>query len=183
MLNALCNKWWCLLLRGLFAVVAGVIAFMHPDLTIFVLVLLVGISALMDGLACVFLGIGGGADGRPWWEMILLGLVGVGFGVATIAWPGLTAVILLSLVAGWSIARGVMEIIVAIRLRKLIEEEWLLILSGVISIAFGALLLAKPIEGLAAIGMVIGVFLTFFGAMAVALSFRLRSLQIRLGSV
>lgn len=180
MLGALCDKWWCLLLRGLFAIIAGVISVMHPALTIFILVILLGVNALIDGLVCVFMGFKGGEGGRTWWEMIVLGLIGVGFGIATLAWPGLTAVVLLTIIAFWAIVRGVVEIVVAIRIRKEIEDEWLLGLSGAISIAFGAMLLAKPIAGLAAIGMVIGVFLFFFGAMAIALSLRLRSIGKRL---
>lgn len=182
MLSALCNKWWCLLLRGLFAVVAGVISVMHPGLTIALLVILVGVSALIDGLACVFIGVGGGGEGRPWWEMILLGLIGVGFGIAAFVRPEAVAVVLLAFVGAWAIARGVVEIVVAVRLRKVIEDEWLLGLSGAVSIAFGAMLLAKPIAGLLAMGMVIGIFLVFFGATAIALSFRLRAIQKRLGT-
>lgn len=182
MLNALCSKWWCLLLRGLFAIVAGVISVAHPGLTVELLVLLVGISSLIDGLACVFMGIGGGGEGRPWWEMILLGLVGVGFGIAALVQPGAIAVVLLAFVAGWAIVRGVVEIVAAVKLRKVIDDEWLLGLSGAISVAFGVMLMARPLAGILAIGMVIGIFLVFFGATAVALSFRLKGLQKRLGT-
>jgi uncharacterized membrane protein HdeD (DUF308 family) len=128
------------------------------------------------------MGFKGGPDGRTWWEMILLGLIGVGFGIAALVSPGSIALVLLTFVAAWAIARGVIEIVVAIRLRKEIEDEWLLGLSGAVSIAFGALLLAKPIVGLAAIGMVIGIFLFFFGATAIALSLRLRAIGKRLSA-
>lgn len=182
MLKALCDKWWCLLLRGLFAIVAGVIAVAHPGLTISLLVLLIGVSSLIDGLACVFMGIGGGGEGRPWWEMILLGLIGVGFGIATFVRPEAIAVVLLTFVAAWAIVRGVIEIVAAVKLRKVIDDEWMLGLSGAVSIAFGAMLFARPIAGLLAMGTVIGIFLVFFGATAVALSFRLKGLQKRLGT-
>jgi uncharacterized membrane protein HdeD (DUF308 family) len=182
MLGALCSKWWCLFLRGLCAVIAGVFSVMHPHLTFFLLVIVIGVNALIDGLVCIFLGFHGGTDGRSWWEMILLGLIGVGFGIAALVQPGTIALVLLSFVAAWAIVRGIFEIIVAIRLRKEIEEEWLLGISGVLSIAFGALLLAKPIVGLAAIGAVIGVFLFVFGVMWIALSFRLRGMQKRLAT-
>ena len=103
MLNSLCNKWWCLLLRGLAAVVAGVIAFTHPALTAAVIAILIGVNALIDGAMCVFIGIRGGGDGRPWWEMILLGLVGVGFGTAALAWPGPLLATLVIFVGAWAI--------------------------------------------------------------------------------
>lgn len=177
MLNSLCNKWWCLLLRGLAAVVAGVIAFTHPALTAAVIAILIGVNALIDGAMCVFIGIRGGGDGRPWWEMILLGLVGVGFGAAALAWPGPLLATLVIFVGAWAIARGIVEIAAAIKLRKVIDDEWLLALSGAFSVAFGILLLSKPIEGILAISMVIGCFLFAYGLAAVAFSFRLRSLR------
>jgi uncharacterized membrane protein HdeD (DUF308 family) len=177
MLQALCSKWWCLTLRGLCALIAGIISVMHPALTIAFLVILIGVSALLDGLTCVFMGIGGGGQGRPWWEMILLGLVGVGFGIATIAFPPLTEVILLSMIAGWSIARGLLQMVAAVRLRKEIDDEWLLFLDGAVSVLFGGMLIYKPVAGMLAIGMVIGFFLIVIGAVAIALSFRLRSVH------
>jgi len=180
MLHALANRWWVFLLRGLVAIAAGVITMMHPELTLLVLIVLIGVSALVDGLACVFAGVGGGAAGRPWWEMILLGLAGVGFGIATLAWPGLTTMFLVFLIASWSIVRGIFEIAVAVKLRKEIDDEWLIGLSGVISIAFGALLFAKPGAGALALATIIGFFLFIGGAMAVAFALRLRSLKSKL---
>ena len=180
MLRMLCDKWWCLLLRGLTAIIAGAVAVAHPGLTVLVLAVLVGVSALVDGLACVLVGLRGGAGGRPWWEMIVLGLVGVGFGIAALAWPGLVLATLLALVGAWAVARGVIEIVAAVKLRKILEDEWILGLSGAVSIAFGILLLAKPMQGLLVIGVVIGCFLFVYGLAAVAFSLRLRALRSRL---
>lgn len=180
MLNALCNKWWCLALRGLTAVVAGVISVTHPGLTVYVLAILIGVNALIDGLMCVFIGFGGGAGGRPWWEMIVLGLIGVGFGILTLARPTILIETLLLFIAVWAVVRGVLEIAAAIKLRHVIDDEWFLALSGIFSIAFGALLLAKPLTAALAIGMVIGVFLFMYGLVAIGLSLRLRSMRNRL---
>jgi uncharacterized membrane protein HdeD (DUF308 family) len=180
MLRALCNKWWCILLRGLTAIVAGAIAVAHPDLTLLVLAILVGASALIDGLSCVLVGLGGGADGRPWWEMIVLGLLGVGFGIAALAWPGLVVTTLLMIVGAWAVARGAIEIAAAIKLRRVLEDEWILGLSGALSIAFGVLLLAKPLTGMFVIGIVIGCFLFVYGLAATAFALRLRALRARL---
>jgi uncharacterized membrane protein HdeD (DUF308 family) len=180
MLNALCNKWWCLLLRGLTAVVAGVISVMHPGVTVVVLAVLIGINALIEGLMCVFIGIGGGGEGRPWWEMIVLGLIGVGFGIAALAFPPAVITTMIFLIGIWAVARGVVEIAAAIKLRHVIEDEWLIAISGLFSILFGALLLSKPREGALAIGIVIGLFLVVYGLTAVGFSLRLRTLRIRL---
>jgi uncharacterized membrane protein HdeD (DUF308 family) len=182
MLASLCNKWWCLLLYGLTAVIAGVISVTHPGLTVFLLAVMIGVNALIQGLMCVMIGIGGGGEGRPWWEMILLGLVGVGFGIAALAWPGLVIETLLVIVAAWAVVRGIFEIAAAIKLRHVIDDEWFLALSGVFSIAFGALLFARPISGMLAIGMVIGIFMFMYGLTAIGLSLRLRNLRNRLGS-
>jgi uncharacterized membrane protein HdeD (DUF308 family) len=180
MLRALCDKWWYIFLRGLVAIVAGAIAVAHPDLTLLVLAILVGCAALIDGLGCVMIGVGGAADGRPWWEMILLGLLGVGFGIAALAWPGLVVTTLLAIVGFWAVARGAIEIAAAIKLRRILEDEWILGLSGALSIAFGVLLLAKPLAGMLVIGVVIGSFLFVYGLAAVAFSLRLRSLRNQL---
>lgn len=180
MLQVLADRWWVVLLRGILAIGAGIATLAWPGLSLVLLIFLIGISALVDGLACIFMGFGGGSEGRPWWEMILLGLIGVGFGIATLAWPGLTGILLLSLIAGWSIARGVMEIIVAIRLRKVIDNELMMGLSGLLSIGFGALLIMYPGEGALAMAMFIGAFLIAVGITAVILSFRLKGLKSKL---
>jgi uncharacterized membrane protein HdeD (DUF308 family) len=180
MLRALCNKWWCVLLRGLTAIVAGAIAIAHPDVTLLVLAILVGCSALVDGLGCVLVGLAGGAGGRPWWEMIVLGLLGVGFGIAALAWPGLLLATLVALAGAWAVARGVIEIVAAVKLRRILEDEWILGLSGALSIAFGVLLLAKPLSTLHVIGIVIGCFLFVYGLAATVFSLRLRALRNRL---
>ena len=91
MLQLLAERWWVVLIRGLLILAAGIGTLVYPGLTLLMLIIFIGVSALLDGLTCVFMGIGGGGEGRPWWEMILLGLVGVGFGIATLAMPGLRA--------------------------------------------------------------------------------------------
>lgn len=183
MLQLLTERWWVVLIRGLLILAAGIGTLVYPGLTLLMLVIFIGVGALLDGLTCVFMGFGGGGEGRPWWEMILLGLVGVGFGIATLVWPGLTELLLLSLIAGWAIARGIMEIIVAIRLRKVIDNEWMMGLSGLLSIGFGAMLIARPGAGALAMAMVIGIFMIVIGTAAIGLSFRLRSLKNKLAGM
>src|SRR5262245_21776580 len=129
------KHWWILLVRGLAAIVFGLCAFMWPGLTLASLVFLYGFYCLADGVVALTGGFGGG-----FWQSLILGVVGILAGIATFADPGLTAIILLYLIAGWAIVRGVMEIIVAIEFRKVLEGEWMLIVAGALSIAFGALL-------------------------------------------
>ena len=101
---------------------------------------------------------------------------GIGAGIATLMWPGLTGIILLYLIAGWAIASGIFEIVGAIRLRKEIDDEWLLIASGVVSVIFGLLILANPGAGALGVAFAIGAFAVLFGVLQVALSMRLRKM-------
>jgi uncharacterized membrane protein HdeD (DUF308 family) len=177
MLSTIMQRWWILLLRGISAAVFGVLAIVWPGITLLTLVIIYGAVALIDGIAGIALGVRGGVDGRTWWGMILLGLLGVIAGAVTFVWPGLTAVVLLVIIALWAIVRGVLEIIGAITLRKIIQGEWLLILSGVLSIGFGVLLLLQPAAGALAVMWLIGIYMIAFGITTIALSLRLRRLR------
>jgi uncharacterized membrane protein HdeD (DUF308 family) len=177
MLSTIMQRWWILLLRGVSATVFGVLAIVWPGITLLTLVIIYGAVALIDGIAGIALGVRGGVGGRTWWEMILLGLLGVIAGVVTFVWPGLTAVVLLFIIALWAIVRGILEIIGAITLRKIIQGEWLLILSGVLSVGFGVLLLLQPAAGALAVMWLIGIYMIAFGVTTIALSLRLRRLR------
>jgi uncharacterized membrane protein HdeD (DUF308 family) len=177
MLSTILQRWWILLLRGISATVFGVLAIVWPGITLLTLVIFYGVVALIDGIAGIALGVRGGVNGRTWWEMILLGLLGVIAGAVAFLWPGLTAVVLLVVIALWAIIRGILEIIGAITLRKIIQGEWLLILSGVLSIGFGVLLLLRPAAGALAVMWLIGIYMIAFGITTIALSLRLRRLR------
>jgi uncharacterized membrane protein HdeD (DUF308 family) len=119
------------------------------------------------------------ARGRAW-PLILIGVLGVAAGLLTFFYPGVTAVVLLSLIAAWAVVRGLFEIATAIQLRKLITNEWVLILSGLLSILFGAVLLLNPAAGALAVVWLIGAYALVFGIMLIVLAFRLHSLPGRL---
>ena len=165
------KKWWVLLLRGLAAIAFGLMAFAWPGLTLASLVLLWGAWALADGLLALF---GGVSD--KWWVSALIGLAGITAGICTFLMPGITAMILLFFIAGWAIVHGVMEIMAAIALRKVIVGEWFLILAGVLSVVFGFLLFANPAAGALAVVWIIGGYAVAFGILLVALSFRVKGL-------
>jgi len=151
-----------------------------PGITLLALVTLFGIFALVDGAAGIVLGIRGEEDGTMWWTMILLGVLSAGAGVLAFAWPGMTALVLLAIIAASAIIRGVLEIVAAIRLRKDIDDEWVLGLSGLLSLAFGILLWVAPGEGALAVVLLIGAYMLALGVMAIALSLRLRRIQHKL---
>ena len=173
--NALAKNWWVLLIRGLLAVVFGILAFVLSGSTLLTLVLLYGIYALADGLTAFWVG----GRSRAWW-LLLVGVLGIIVGILTFIYPGITAVALLYLIAGWAIVRGIFEIIAAIQLRKEISYEWMLVLGGILSILFGVVLIVNPAAGALAMISVIGAYALVFGLVMIVLAFRLRGLPKRL---
>jgi uncharacterized membrane protein HdeD (DUF308 family) len=173
--NAFARNWWVLLIRGILAVLFGIMAFALPGLTLVTLVLLYGVYALADGLTALW--VGGRARA---WSFVLVGVLGVLVGIFTFISPGITAIALLYLIAVWAIVRGIFEIMTAIQLRKEINNEWVLIIGGILSIIFGVVLVANPAAGALALIWIIGVYALIFGLMMIVLAFRVRGLPQRL---
>ncbi len=173
MLDDLARNWWVILLRGILALIFGVLTFVWPGITLAVLVALYGAFALVDGVLAIVAAIRGGAPAPRWW-LALVGVFGIAAGVLTVLWPQITAVVLLMFIAAWAIAMGVMQIVGAIKLRNEIEGEWLLIASGVLSVLFGVMLVAWPGAGALAMVLVIGAFAIMFGILMIGFSLRLR---------
>jgi uncharacterized membrane protein HdeD (DUF308 family) len=165
MLHALTKNWWLILLRGICAILFGVLTFIWPGVTLVTLVLLYGAFALADGIFAL-------ATSR-WW-LAIVGLLGIAAGVVTFLWPGMTAVVLKLFIAGWAIAIGIMQIIGAIQLRKEIDNEWLLVAGGVLSVIFGLILLLQPAVGVLALLFTIGAYAILYGILLVSFSLRLR---------
>jgi len=173
MVHALAKNWWLLLLRGIAAIIFGLLAFAWPGLTLLTLILFYGAFALVDGVLAIVAAITGGVPGSRWW-LAIVGLLGIAAGLLTFLTPGLTALVLLFFIAGWAIVTGVFEIIGAIKLRKEIDNEWLLILGGIISVLFGAGMMLAPGAGALALVWVIGAYSVVMGVLFVALAFRLK---------
>ncbi|MCW5967002.1 MAG: HdeD family acid-resistance protein [Blastocatellales bacterium] len=171
-LDAFAKNWWVLLIRGILAVLFGIMAFTLPGLKLVTLVLLYGFYSFADGLAAIWVGV----QGRAWW-FVLLGILGMIVGIFTFVYPGITAVALLYLIAVWALFRGVFEIATAIQLRKEINNEWMLVIAGILSIIFGAALVANPAAGALAVVWIIGAYAFVFGLMMIVLAFRLRGLS------
>jgi uncharacterized membrane protein HdeD (DUF308 family) len=166
--------WWLLLLRGIIAILFGLTLWVEPAISLAALVLLFGAYCLVDGVFAVWTGISGAKDNEHWWLLLLWGLVGIGVGILTFMSPGITALALLFYIAIWAIATGVLEIVGAIRLRKEINNEWLLLLAGLVSVAFGVLIAARPGAGALGILWVIGFYAIVFGVLLLILAFRVR---------
>jgi uncharacterized membrane protein HdeD (DUF308 family) len=174
MLEALQRGWWFLVLRGVCAVLFGVLTFVWPGITLVTLVLLFGAYALVNGIFTlgVALRAAKGAPGKA--TLVLLGLLGVAAGVLTFFYPGITALSLLLLIAWWAIITGIFEISAAVKLRKQLSNEWLLILSGSLSVIFGVLLIAMPSAGALSIVWLIGAYALLFGVLMLTLAVKLK---------
>ena len=173
MVHALAKNWWMLLLRGIAAIIFGALALAWPGMTLLTLILFYGAYVLVDGVLAVVAAITGGALAPRWW-LAIVGLLGIAAGLLTFLMPGVTALVLLYFIAGWAIATGVLQIIGAIKLRHEIDNEWFLILGGIVSVLFGGAMFAAPGAGALALVTVIGIYAIVIGGLQVALSFRLK---------
>lgn len=180
MLEILARNWWLLLLRGVIAVLFGILAFMWPGLTLATLVLFFGGYALVDGIFALVAAWNAPKGSSRLWALLLEGLVGIAIGVLTFFYPGITALSLLYFIAAWAIITGVLEILAAVSLRKEITGEWFYILSGALSIIFGVMLFANPGAGALAVAWLIGAYAVAFGVTLIILAFRVRGHGARL---
>lgn len=168
------KQWGWVALRGVCALVFGALALVFPGLTLGILVIFWGAYALLDGVAALVAGFRMGDNGKPLWSLIAIGLLGIGAGVVTFFWPGLTAFTLIFIIGVWAIAIGIFQIIAAVRFRKHIPGEWLHVLSGLLAIAFGVVVTLQPGAGAIALAWIIGWFAILFGIILIGMAFRLR---------
>jgi uncharacterized membrane protein HdeD (DUF308 family) len=173
-LSLLRENWWAIALRGVIGILIGVVAFLLPLPTMIALVWLFGAYAILDGLFNL-VAVWRRGRARPWWSMALEGVLGLGAGIISFVWPGLTALALVYLIAAWAVVTGVLEIIAAIRLRREIKGEWLLALTGVCSLILGVLFAIAPDAGAVALVWFWGAYTAAFGILLIWLSFRLRA--------
>lgn len=166
-------RWWALVIRGLAAIAFGVVALVRPGAGLLALVVLWGAYAIVDGVFSIVLAIRGAKIVPGWGWLLAEGIVGVAAGVVTFLWPGITALALLVVIAAWAILTGIAEIATAIQLRKVLKGEWMLVLSGILSIAFGVLAAMMPGAGALAVTYTIGIYAILFGALLIGLGVRL----------
>jgi len=170
----LADTWWLVTLRGVAAVIFGILAFVWPKITLLTLIWLFGVYALINGVLALVQAFTGPKEGRRTGALVFDGIISLAAGIIALIVPGFTALALLLLIAAWAIIGGILEIVTAVRLRKVIRHEWMMIAAGVISVIFGVLLILQPAVGALAMIWWIGGFAIVFGILLVALSFRLR---------
>jgi uncharacterized membrane protein HdeD (DUF308 family) len=180
-LRPLTRSWWLMLLRGVASILFGIAAFIWPGLTVLALTLLYGAYAMADGILSLGSALAGGGDNRsiPTGWLVVMGLLGIAAGLAAFLWPGLTAFALVLLIGAWAVTIGILEIVGAIWLRHELEDEWLLIAAGILSVLFGTALLLKPGAGALALAWAIGAFAILFGVLHLAFALRLKRLYDR----
>lgn len=174
MLEVISRNWWLFVLRGVIAILFGLAALIWPAITLGVLIIIYGIYALADGILALY-GLIIGRRATVWWAQLLQGLLGIAAGLIALAWPGLTALALLWVIAFWAILTGVTQITSAIRLRNEIANEWYLILGGFLSVALGIAFFILPGAGILSLVWLLGVYAILFGVLGIAFGFRLRN--------
>ena len=168
--------WWVVALRGLIGIIFGILAFIWPGITLVVLIAFFGAYMFVDGVFALVQAIRLRHERERWPMLLLEGILGIAVGLITYFWPGLTAIAWLYTIAAWAIITGVLEIVTAVRFRKIVQGEFLLILTGLISILLGVVLALMPLAGLLAWVYLIGAYAIVFGALLIGFAFRLRGM-------
>jgi uncharacterized membrane protein HdeD (DUF308 family) len=170
----LTHNWWAIALRGVVAILFGIIAFLMPGPTLLALVTLFAAFALVDGVFTLVTAIRR-ANRGPDWMLVIGGIAGIAIGIIGLVSPGTMTIVLLAWIAAWAILTGVVAIVAAYRLRRVLEGEWLLALNGAVAVIFGLYLVIFPGAGAVAILWLIAAWAIISGVILLALAFRLRS--------
>jgi uncharacterized membrane protein HdeD (DUF308 family) len=175
----LAKKWWVLLLRGILLIGAGVLAFVSPVTW----VIFVGVYMLFDGMSFLLAGFTDEPGGQSRWPLLIIGVLGLLAGVIILWNPALGGITLTYVIAAWAIVTGILTIISALRLREEIDNEWWLVLSGVLAVIFGILAFQNVLAGFLSIAWVFGIFAIVVGILSIALALRVRDFGTRIGAV
>src|SRR5215217_8622130 len=170
--------WGALAIGGIFAIIIGLVAIIWPDVTLTVLVVLLGVYAFISGIFTVLVGAVWPPGWGLRWPMVLQGVLGIVVGVLVFIRPETAELVLLYVIAAWAISSGIFQIAAALRLRRVIPDEWASILGGIASVVFGVLLAVWPKGGLVALVWIFGVFAVVFGVMQLVLANRVRKMPI-----
>jgi uncharacterized membrane protein HdeD (DUF308 family) len=176
MATLMTSNWWSLLLRGLAAIIFGILIVLFPGAALQTFIILFAAYALVDGVFTIITALQNRNQER-WWVHLLEGIVSVAAGILALVYPGITAFVMLYIIAFWAVVTGVLEVWAAIQLRKEIEGEFWLGLSGVLSILFGVLLILFPGTGILTVLWLVSAYAIIFGVVMVILAFRLRGIQ------
>jgi uncharacterized membrane protein HdeD (DUF308 family) len=175
----LAKKWWVLLLRGILLIVIGLLAFVSP----LTWVIFVGIYMLIDGITMLMSGFSDQPAGQSRWPLVILGVLGLLAGLIVLWDPELGAITFTIIVAAWAVVGGILTIISAIRVREEIDNEWWLVLSGILAVLFGILVFTNVLAGVLTIAWIFGIFAVVVGILSIVLAFRVREFGTQIGAV
>lgn len=174
--------WWVVLLRGILAILFGVVALVWPGITVWALVVVFAVYAVVDGIVLIVQSVRDRAEGWGWW--LAMGIVSVIAGLVALFWPGITALALLYVIAFYAILYGITGIVAGIRFRKVHSSGWVWsVLAGVLAVLFGIVLLIFPGEGILSLIVLLAVYAILFGVLLVVLAFQVRSTAKKAGVV
>jgi len=170
------RNWWLLALRGVLAIIIGLIALFYPGIALRAFIIVFGVYAIIDGIAAVFISIQERGILSRWGWVLFEGIISILAGIVAFVYPGITALALLFVVAIYAILTGIMEIVAAFVIRGFAAQEWALGIAGVLSIIFGVILFIHPGAGLLAILWLVGIYAIIFGILFIVRAFQMRSL-------
>lgn len=175
------RSWWALLLRGIFVIIFGIAALSIPELTAGALAVFFGVLAVLDGIIIIAESLLNRFE--RWGVMVAAGLLSIIAGGLAILWPGMVVLVILYIIAGRSLLVGIMEIITAIRLKKIMDNEWMMILSGAISVIFSVVIFLHPEIALEALILMMGLVALFIGVIMLILAFKAKEMAKDLQSM
>lgn len=177
LVRVMADNWWVPLLRGIAAVLFGLMALIWPGLTVYALLIVFGAYAIFDGIMSIIIGFQRKTEDDRWWSWALDGFLSIVIGLMALFWPEATALAFVIWMAAWAVVAGIFRIVAAIRLRAEIEGEWALGLSGLLMVIWGVLMAMIPAAGLLSIAWLIGLFALLIGVVMIVLAFRLRGIR------
>jgi uncharacterized membrane protein HdeD (DUF308 family) len=171
MKSILAQYWWLIAVRGLLGILFGIIALAMPVATILALVILFSAYMLVDGLFALYAAYQAGRQNKKWGLLVLQGVANIAAGVIAFLWPAITVIAFVLLLAAWAIVSGCLQLAAAYRID---HGRWWLVLGGVASVLYGALMIAAPLLGAVVLTWWIGAWALVFGAFLLIAAFRLR---------
>lgn len=176
-MHHLAGNWWAVALRGVAAIIFGIIALVWPGIGLGALVLVFGAYAIVEGIFNLIAAFRGPSAGHRWWVLAVEGVVSIIAGLAAFTVPAIATLALVWVIGAWAFVTGLLEIAAAVRLRHHITNEWWLVLGGLASIGLGVLLALAPAAGALVLVLWIGAYAIIFGGLLLGLAFRLRRWQ------
>jgi uncharacterized membrane protein HdeD (DUF308 family) len=170
----LADNWWAVALRGLFAILFGIIAFAMPGAAMLALALIFGAYSIADGIFNIVLAVRGARQHERWGPLLVNGLLGILIGVIAAIWPGITVLAFVFMVGAWALLSGGLTFGAALGM-KISHGRWWLVFGAIISMIYGLLLFASPLIGALVLTWWVGAYALVFGVTLIVLAFRLRS--------